>query len=186
MRGKLIAAVAILGIAGCSASGTTSTAPTHQAPTTPPSTVSAAPVVATTSPADCASSVQSWLAETGWYTFPDTIQQGITLLYQDARDYITIFVPNLSQPAGQDAATTELNILGNGPVGSLPSADPIPSCADPDGDWQDAMTQIGNATGTDAGTPQATSDMQAVLNDLRSLKTELGQTAPGSGMTLPK
>jgi len=137
-------------------------------------------------PPSCTSQVQSWLSETGWYTFPDTIQQGITLLATDAQDYLSIFAPNISQPAGQDAATTELNILGDGPVGNIPSADSIPSCADPAGYWQDAMTQIGNATGTDSGTPQAATDMQQVLNDLKSLQTELGQTAPGSGLTLPK
>lgn len=185
MRSKMLPtfALACLALAAC---GTTSTTVAHQALTTLPAMVSPAPVVATTDPADCAIQVQSWLAETGWYTFPDTIQQGITLLATDAQSYISIFAPNISQPVGQEAATTELNILSNGPFGSMPSADAIPSCADSAGYWQDAMNQVNNATGTDEGTPQATSDMQQLLNDLKSLRTELGQTAPDSGFELPK
>ena len=65
-------------------------------------------------------------------------------------------------------------------------ADPIPACADFSGFWQSAGVQFSRATDSDAGTSQAATDMRSVLSNLRSLRTELGQTAPGSGLTLPK
>jgi hypothetical protein len=178
------AAAAVLALAACASSSTSHPAPATSSSAAPASS-SAPAAPQSTSPADCSGDVQSWLNETGWYSFPDTIQQGITLLANDAQDYLSTFAPNISQPAGQEAATTYLNILGNGPVGSLPAADPVPSCADPGSYWQDAMTQVGNATTTDAGTPQAATDMHAVLSDLSSLDSEISQNAPGSGFTVP-
>jgi hypothetical protein len=140
---------------------------------------------ATTGPADCAVQVQSWLADTSWWdgATTATLQAGITEVYTDAQTYLSTFA---GDPSG-DAATTELSILGS-PNGSTMAAlaDPIPSCADAQMYWQDAGTQYGNATSSDIGTPQAATDMQTVLSDLKSLRTELGQTAPGSGLTLPK
>ncbi len=178
------AAAAVLALAACASSSTSHPALATSSSAAPASS-SAPAAPQSTSPADCSGDVQSWLGETGWYTFPDTIQQGITLLAGDAQDYLSLFAPNISQPAGQEAATTYLNTLANGPVGSLPTADPIPSCADPGSYWQDAMTQVGNATTTDAGTPQAATDMHAVLSDLSSLDSEVSQNAPGSGFTVP-
>jgi hypothetical protein len=178
------AAAAVLALAACASSSTSHAAPATSSSAAPAnSSAPAAPQ--STSPADCSAAVQSWLSETGWYTIPTTIQQGITLLADDARAYLADFAPNISQPTGQQAAMTYLNTLGDGPFGSLPAADPIPSCADPANYWQDAMTQDGNATGADAGTPQATGDMQAILSDLSSLRGEVSQNAPGSGFTLP-
>ena len=176
------AAAAVLALAACASTSQPAAATSSAvAPTS-----SSAPVAPqSTSPADCSGDVQSWLDETGWYSFPDTIQQGITLLANDAQAYLSTFAPIISQAAGQDAATTYLNTLGNGPVGSLSSADLIPSCADPGGYWQDALTQVSNATTTDAGTPQAATDMHAVLSDLSSLDSEVSQNAPGSGLTVP-
>lgn len=179
-----LGAAAVLALAACGSTSTGQRTPTtSSAAALASSSAPAAPQ--STSPADCSVDMQSWLDETGWYSFPDTIQQGITLLANDAQDYLSTFAPNISQPVGQEAATTYLNTLSDGPVGSLSSADPIPSCADPGGYWQDALTQVGNATTTDAGTPQATTDMHAVLSDLSSLDSEVSQSAPGSGFAVP-
>ena len=178
------AAAAVLALAACASTSTGRAAPATSSSAAPASP-SAPAAPQSTSPADCSGAVQSWLDETGWYSFPDTIQQGITLLANDAQAYLSNFAPNISQPAGQQAATTYLNVLGNGPFGNLSAADPIPSCADPGGYWQDAMTQVGNVTTTDAGTPQAGTDMHAVLGDLSLLRSEVSQNAPGSGFTVP-
>jgi hypothetical protein len=173
----LVAALVIVKVAASSAA-----APANFSA---PASSSAPAAPQSTSPADCSGAVQSWLGETGWYFFPDTIQQGITLLANDAQAYLSTIAPNISQPEGQQTATTYLTSLGNGPFGSLSAADPIPSCADPGGYWQDALTQADNATTTDAGTPQAATDMHAVLSDLSSLHSEVSQNAPGSGFTVP-
>lgn len=138
---------------------------------------------ATTGPADCAVQVQAWLADTSLFPNGAPLQLGITDVYSDAATYLSLFA---GDPSG-DAATTELSILGD-PNGAVMStlADPIPACADLSQFWQSAGVQFGNATGNDAGTTQAATDMRAVLSDLKALRTELGQTAPGSGLTLPK
>lgn len=137
----------------------------------------------TPSAPDCTSQVQAWLSDTSVYPIPTgDLQAGIKSVYQDAQEYLAQFA---GDPSG-DAATTYLSILGDtngdGPMTTL--GDSIPTCADPSGDWSDAGTEFGNATSTDAGTSQAATDMQAVLTDLKALKAELGQTAPGSGLTL--
>jgi hypothetical protein len=176
------AAAAVLALAACASSSNPAPAKSSSAA---PANSSAPAAPQSTSSAVCSGDVQSWLDETGWYNFPETIQKGITVLATDAQVYLSTFAPNLSAGEGQLDATTYLNILGAGPLGSLPAADPIPSCADPGSYWQDAMTQVGNATTTDAGTPQAATDMHAVLSDLSSLDSEVSQNAPGSGFTVP-
>lgn len=110
------------------------------------------------------------------------LQAGIKSVYQDAQNYLSVFA---GDPSG-GPATTLLSILGDtngdGPMTTL--GDSAPACADPAGYWSDTGTEFGNATSTDAGTSQAATDMQAVLSDLKSLRSELSSTAPGSGLTL--
>lgn len=167
----------------CGGPGRPAAAHTHPASPASPSAASvAASSPQSTSPADCATAMQAWLADTSWSPLGnETVQQGIKLMAQNAKTYITTFA---SDP-GSDAATTFLGIMGDSgqPVMNLPSD--IPSCADPGGYYADAQTQYGNAVSTDAGTSQAAADMHAVLSDLRSLSSEARQDAPGSGLTLP-
>jgi hypothetical protein len=171
-----LTAVPVLAVAAC---GTSHPAATHAAAAAKQSTAAApaSPNVAPTPSAACVYDVQNWLNEqASGAAEGDLNGHNVYAAMNSASDYV-----KYGPSSGQPFIDTETFWAG-----VFQSTDDPPSCADSQDEFGSFTSDVEDFAVDTAGTDEANSDADAVLNDYSRLNTEFAQygwtiTTDGAG-----